>query len=451
MARSGTAPTRTRRQNETDSEVGPAKRAPHAVDPDSREALDTRRRDEILDTASSVFASSGLRTTLQEIAQACGIQPGSLYHHFESKEAIVVELVKRLHADLDRQAEIALKELRESAPGDLADRITAFSTAIAQCASRHSAAVQFSFYDPPVSAGHELVQLVARAPTATEHAMVTTLRAGHEAGFLRNDIDLVMLSHRLTQTMLHIGLGLFHRYRSVERVAGHLCGMVLYGVATKAPRDGQLDESKAMRAVEKVMQSWDDGSLSDESDRSAYIRGIARAEFGRRGYEATTVRDIAGAAQMSTGSVYREIGSKEELLVSIMRAFSEKVVAGWDAAMASPSTSVQKLDAVAWLQINVLERFHDEFKIQLAWLRQSPPDTPDMAWSFPNLLQRLKVMLKEGAQKGELRIEGPSTELTARSIVDLTWVPEGILRTYGKRTALVHVRDTMLRGAAKRV
>ena len=185
-----------------------AKRGPQAVDPDSMDPLDTQRRDEILDTASSVFASSGLRTTLQEIAEASGIQPGSLYHHFESKEAIVVELVKRYHADLDRQAEIALKELRESAPDDLPDRITAFSTAIAQCAVRHSAAVQFSFYDPPVSAGHELVRLVARAPTATEKAMLKTLEAGHTAGFLRDDIELRMLSHRLTQTMLHIGLGL---------------------------------------------------------------------------------------------------------------------------------------------------------------------------------------------------------------------------------------------------
>ena len=422
---------------------------PHEVDADSMDALDTQRRDEILDTASGVFASSGLRTTLQEIAEASGIQPGSLYHHFESKEAIVVELVKRYHADLDRQAEIALKMLRESAPEDLPGRITAFSTSIAQCASRHSAAVQFSFYDPPVSAGHELVRLVARAPTATEEAMLKTLEAGHASGFLRDDIELQMLSHRLTQTMLHIGLGLYHRYRSVDRVADHLCDMVLFGVATRAPRDIHLDGSKAMQAVEEVMRSWDESPVS-ESDRSTLIRAVARTEFGRRGYEATTVRDIAGAAQMSTGSVYREIGSKEALLVSIMRSFSEKVVAGWDAALVSTATSVQKLDAVAWLQINVLEQFHDEFKIQLAWLRQSPPDTPDMAWSFPSLLQRLKVMLKDGARAGELRIKGPSTELTARAIVDLTWVPEGILHTYGKRTALLHVRDTMLRGAARR-
>lgn len=107
-----------------------AKRSSGSLEPASLDPLDTQRRDEILDIASSVFASSGLRTTLQDIAEANGIQPGSLYHHFESKEAIVVELVKRYHADLDRQAEMALKELRESTPGDLPERITTFSAAI---------------------------------------------------------------------------------------------------------------------------------------------------------------------------------------------------------------------------------------------------------------------------------------------------------------------------------
>jgi AcrR family transcriptional regulator len=429
-------------------EPDPARRG-NAEATAAADALDTQRRDEILDTASRVFASSGLRATLQEIAEASGIQPGSLYHHFDSKEAIVVELVKRYHADLDRLAEIALKELRECGPADIPDRIMAFSAGIAQCAARHSAAVQFTFYDPPVNASRELVQVAARAPTATEKAMLKTLQVGHSTGFIRDHIELPMLAHRLSQTMLHVGLGLFLRYKVVDRVAEHLCGMVLYGVAARAPRDSELDDSRAIQAVEHVMASWDDSEPS-ETDRSSLIRSVARTEFGRRGYEVTTIRDIAGAARMSTGSVYREIGSKEELLVSIMRSFSEKVVAGWDAALTSRSTSVQKLDAVAWLQINVLERFHDEFKIQLAWLRQSPPDTPDMAWSFPALLRRLKSMLKEGARMGELRIEGPSTELTARSIVDLTWVPEGILRIYGKRAALVHVRDTMLRGAARR-
>src|ERR1043165_8054263 len=56
------------------------KSAGHAYD-------DGTRRTEILQTAASLIASSGLRTSLQEIADAAGILPGSLYHHFDSKEA----------------------------------------------------------------------------------------------------------------------------------------------------------------------------------------------------------------------------------------------------------------------------------------------------------------------------------------------------------------------------
>lgn len=245
-------------------------------------SLDSQRRDEILDAASEVFGSSGLRATLEEIAEASGIQPGSLYHHFDSKEAIVVELVKRYHADLDRLAEIAVKELRESPPSGVRERIVTYCSAIARCAARHGAAVQFTFYEPPVSAGHELVELAARAPTAMQKAMLKTLRAGRASGFLRDDIELPLLADRLTQTMLHIGLGLFHRYQDVDRVAHHLCAMVLEGVATYFPRDDDLDGSRAMQAVEDVMRTWDDGEAS-EADRSSLIRSVARSEFGGAG------------------------------------------------------------------------------------------------------------------------------------------------------------------------
>ena len=55
-------------------------------------------------------------------------------------------------------------------------------------------------------------------------------------------------------------------------------------------------------------------------------RAVAWSEFGRRGYGATTIRDIASAAGLSTGSVYRTVGSKEELLTSIMGPSRQR---GW--------------------------------------------------------------------------------------------------------------------------
>src|SRR5262245_41072679 len=81
------------------------------------------RRTEILDTAAELFASSGIRTSLKEIADACGILPGSLYHHFESKEALVIELVERYHADLDAIAETAVAALHTPHAAPIRDQI----------------------------------------------------------------------------------------------------------------------------------------------------------------------------------------------------------------------------------------------------------------------------------------------------------------------------------------
>jgi AcrR family transcriptional regulator len=217
-------------------------------------------------------------------------------------------------------------------------------------------------------------------------------------------------------------------------------------VAAVAPRDDALDRSAALLAVDQVIKGWDDGARGDQGSRSALIQRVARAEFGRRGYEVTTVRDIASAAGLSIGTAYRVIGSKEELLATIMASFARKVLDGWNAAIESDSTAVEKLDALAWLQINVLDKFYDEYKIQVAWLRQTPPDGLNSGWSFAAVVRLLKALLKQGSGQGQVRIESPSAELTARCILELTWTPEQIVRGHGKRAALIHARDAILRG-----
>lgn len=55
----------------------------------------TSRRDELLVVASGLFAERGLRTTtVRDIADAAGILSGSLYHHFDSKETMVDEILR---------------------------------------------------------------------------------------------------------------------------------------------------------------------------------------------------------------------------------------------------------------------------------------------------------------------------------------------------------------------
>jgi AcrR family transcriptional regulator len=204
-----------------------------------------------------------------------------------------------------------------------------------------------------------------------------------------------------------------------------------------------------MQGVRQVIGTWEaDNGSSD--DRAALIRAAARAEFGRRGYEVTTVRQIAARAGVSTGAVYRVFESKEEMLVSIATSFSEKVMRGWLAALTSQSTAVEKIDALIWLQANVMEQFLDEFKMQLAWMRQSPPETSIFGSAFQSAVRGLRSLLSDGVRNGDLRRLSASWDLTSRCILALTWMPENSALTVGKRAALTLARDTVLRGAAKR-
>jgi AcrR family transcriptional regulator len=314
---------------------------------------------------------------------------------------------------------------------------------------QHGAALQMSFYEGP-SADPELMKLTQQQPTAIQQAMLQTLRAGRWSGYIKQDIDLPTLADRICQTMLQVGLDVMRHTAPADQVAELLCRIILQGLAARPSSDSALDRSNAFKAASGVIETWADDSEADPSDKAAHIRAVARTEFGRKGYEVTTIRDIASAAGLGTGTVYRVIGSKDELLASIMESFGRKVEAGWVSVLRSDATAIEKLDALSWVNVNALDRFSDEFRIQLAWMRQSPPNTPNPGWLYATRLRQMKSLLSEGIRSGEIRVDAPSTAMLARCVIGLQWIPENILRAVGRRAALVHARDTFLRGVAVR-
>ena len=99
--------------------------------------------------------------------------------------------------------------------------------------------------------------------------------------------------------------------------------------------------------------------------------------------------------------------------------------------MSSASSPLEQLDALMWVNINVLDRFSEEFKIELAWLRRSPPTSVDLGTAVGRQLRQLKALLVEGEGIGELHVEGSSALNRARSIYELILTPEGIVHAAG--------------------
>jgi AcrR family transcriptional regulator len=406
------------------------------------------RRAEILETAAGLFASSGYRTSLREIAEASGILPGSLYHHFESKEALVVELIERYRADLDVVARTGLDALHAPARPPIGALIVRLGEEIAACAVRNRAAMLLTLYEPPPGVGSPGGGWRMQSPRAIEATMLETLGVGCEDGEIRPGIDLHALADRLCQACLHIGLGVFQDDDESRRIADLRSAIVLSGVATgDPPPDAQLDRSPAFTTATLAIAEWNQ-IADDEDERLPMLRGVARAEFGLRGYEATTVRHIAAAAGMSTGSVYRLIGSKDELLSSIMLAFNDTVQSAWSRVVESSSTCVEKLDALAWINTNIVDRYNDEYNIQLAWLRESPPSSADLGPGFSSRMDDLATVVERGIRSGEIQLDAPSADIRAWSLFEMLWTPESIVRSLGTHGAKRLTRETVLRGAA---
>lgn len=423
-------------------------RAPSGAAPARR-----ARREEILDTAAAVFASSGYAgTSLRDVADACGIQAGSLYHHFDSKEAIVAELVRRYQAELRRVGDRALKSAADGRAGAPRDQVVALCAAIAECALAHRAALQLTSYEPPTSASAELVELVRSRPGSVRAAMTAILRSARAEGAITDEVDVELFAEQLCEAMRHVGLGVLYRDVTAPEVAVVLCHLVFDGGPSRPPRDGRLDRSPARRAANAAIRAWADRGRLDPDDRTSLLLSVARAEFARRGFEAATIRDIAAAAGMGSASVYRFIESKDALLDAIMRSYHAKLSDGYRAVIATDSAAVEKLDALTWLNINILTSSPEEFAIQRAWMQTIPPAASKLSALQQERAQQIAEIVAEGVRRGELRAEWPdcgrpSLDVLAMCYRDLVW-PSAIVELAGAQRALAHCRATLMRGAA---
>ena len=67
---------------------------PGATPGGHEDGAESLRRAEVILTAARLFRKHGYeRTTVRELARAVGLQSGSLFHHFRSKEEILVAVM----------------------------------------------------------------------------------------------------------------------------------------------------------------------------------------------------------------------------------------------------------------------------------------------------------------------------------------------------------------------
>ena len=168
--------------------------------------------------------------------------------------------------------------------------------------------------------------------------------------------------------------------------------------------------------------------------RREELLAIAGGLFAGRGFKNTTVRDIADAAGILSGSLYHHFDSKESMVDELLSTFQAGLFARYDEILASDLDARAKVDAVVRVSFDAIHEHHHEvaiFQNDAGYLMGF--ERFDYLRAYNVRFQRMWVdLLAEGTRTGVLRRD-LDPELTYRFIRDTVWVavrwyrPEGEL------------------------
>jgi AcrR family transcriptional regulator len=160
-----------------------------------------------------------------------------------------------------------------------------------------------------------------------------------------------------------------------------------------------------------------------ETSRRDQLLAIAAKLFAERGFTNTTVRDIADAAGILSGSLYHHFDSKESMVDELLDTFQTELWKEYDAIEASDLTPRAKLEAVVRASFDAIDHHHSEVAIfqndaahlvtfeRFAYLAERN-----------NKFERLWTgLLEAGVASGELRAD-LDVELVYRFLRDTVWV-----------------------------
>jgi AcrR family transcriptional regulator len=85
---------------------------------------------------------------------------------------------------------------------------------------------------------------------------------------------------------------------------------------------------------------------ANSAETKERILRVARERFAHLGYAATTNKDIASAADITTGAIYHYFGSKRDLYLAVFEEVERQVFERFDGAAAGGGTFVDRLTRV---------------------------------------------------------------------------------------------------------
>jgi AcrR family transcriptional regulator len=143
----------------------------------------SERRADLVRIAAELFAERGYRaTTVRHIGDAAGVLSGSLYHHFDSKETILDEL-------LSNYLDTLLETYRRIAGAEPAVALRGLVTEAFRSLGEHRAAITVLQNERNYLRTLPRFGYLTKAEEEVRRIWITVLRDGIDTGAFRADLD----------------------------------------------------------------------------------------------------------------------------------------------------------------------------------------------------------------------------------------------------------------------
>jgi TetR/AcrR family transcriptional regulator, cholesterol catabolism regulator len=162
---------------------------------------------------------------------------------------------------------------------------------------------------------------------------------------------------------------------------------------------------------------------------------IAADLFAQKGYRATTVREIADAAGILSGSLYHHFDSNESIGDEILSGFINEVLADYRAAVAEATDPRVALEQIVRTTSRTLARHRAALTmLQNDWnYFASQPRFAYLLKAVREIERIWITQLEAGKQAGLFRAD-LDPKLTYRLLQDVLWIPAQWRRTRGYST-----------------
>jgi TetR/AcrR family transcriptional regulator, cholesterol catabolism regulator len=159
-------------------------------------------------------------------------------------------------------------------------------------------------------------------------------------------------------------------------------------------------------------------------DRKQQIYSTARSLFHERGYQATTVRDIAGRLNMQAGSLYAHIDSKEDVLWEIVNKAADQFLDAAEPIVASDLPPAAKLRTLVRAHVLVVAGNLAESTIFLhEWKFLGEARRQSIAERRRRYEQLFRQVIEQGIASGDFTPTDPKMA-TLLVLSAVNWLPQ---------------------------